>query len=66
MTTFGEWLMKKWIDSEDYQNKWLDELKSGGKQMKLNKKAIHIYILFDSDFRGFTDFFSRWEEERIC
>ena len=30
--------MKKWIDSEDYQNKWLDELKSGGKQMKLNKK----------------------------
>lgn len=29
--------MKKWIDSEDYQNKWLDELKSGGKQMKLNK-----------------------------
>ena len=29
---------KKWNDSEDYQNKWLDELKTGGKQMKLNKK----------------------------
>ena len=56
--------MKKWIDSEDYQNKWLDELKSGGKQMKLNKKLfIFIFCLILTSVASLTFFLGGKKKE---
>ena len=55
---------KKWNDSEDYQNKWLDELKSGGKQMKLNKKLfIFIFCLILTSVASLTFFLGGKKKE---